>query len=155
MIGEVRFFVCGIPAPKGSMRAFVSRGSRRVVMVHDNVRTKPWSEAVGWAARAAICVSPSKKPMGVWLDFTMPRPASHSTSTGKLRKGAPQWPVAKRDLDKLVRAVLDALTGIAWVDDGQVVRVHAAKHYQDSANPLLASVGCLVRLVELHEEGSA
>jgi len=31
------------------------------------------------------------------------------------------------DLDKLVRAVLDALTGIVWKDDAQVVALKATK----------------------------
>lgn len=31
------------------------------------------------------------------------------------------------DLDKLTRAVLDALTGIVWVDDRQVVALHSTK----------------------------
>jgi Holliday junction resolvase RusA-like endonuclease len=37
------------------------------------------------------------------------------------------------DLDKLTRAVLDALTGIVWTDDAQVVAVAATK--RRSATP--------------------
>jgi Holliday junction resolvase RusA-like endonuclease len=33
------------------------------------------------------------------------------------------------DLDKLVRAVLDALTAVAYRDDGQVTRITATKEY--------------------------
>lgn len=38
-------------------------------------------------------------------------------------------PSVKPDLDKLIRAVLDALTGIAYTDDSQVVRILAQKSY--------------------------
>jgi crossover junction endodeoxyribonuclease RusA len=38
-------------------------------------------------------------------------------------------PSVAPDLDKLVRAVLDGLTAIAYRDDGQVVRLTAAKQY--------------------------
>ena len=31
------------------------------------------------------------------------------------------------DLDNYVKLTLDALNGVAWVDDGQVVRIHAVK----------------------------
>jgi Holliday junction resolvase RusA-like endonuclease len=36
-------------------------------------------------------------------------------------------------LDKLIRAVLDALTGIAYIDDGQVVEITASKIYSQYA----------------------
>ena len=37
--------------------------------------------------------------------------------------------VTKPDLDKLLRSVLDALTGIVWVDDSQVVIISARKDF--------------------------
>jgi crossover junction endodeoxyribonuclease RusA len=51
--------------------------------------------------------------------FTMARPKTVNR---------PEPSVAP-DLDKLVRAVLDGLTAIAYRDDGQVVRLTAAKQY--------------------------
>jgi Holliday junction resolvase RusA-like endonuclease len=39
------------------------------------------------------------------------------------------FPSVPPDLDKLVRGVLDALTAIAYVDDGQVVEIYAKKSY--------------------------
>ena len=38
-------------------------------------------------------------------------------------------PSVAPDLDKLIRAVLDGLTAIAYVDDGQVVSIVAEKAY--------------------------
>ena len=38
-------------------------------------------------------------------------------------------PTKKPDTDKLLRAVLDSLTGIGYEDDAQVVRVIAEKQY--------------------------
>ena len=35
----------------------------------------------------------------------------------------------KPDLDKLIRAVLDGLTGVAYVDDSQVILIQATKTY--------------------------
>lgn len=40
-------------------------------------------------------------------------------------------PSVKPDLDKLVRAVLDGLTGVAYFDDAQVTAVQATKRYGD------------------------
>lgn len=59
-------------------------------------------------------------PVSVRLDFVMPRPKSAP------RRFTP--PAVKRpDIDKLSRAVLDALTGICWHDDSQVIALTATK----------------------------
>jgi len=42
-------------------------------------------------------------------------------------------PVVKPDVDKLARALLDALTGVAYGDDAQVVEMHVCKTYGDDA----------------------
>ena len=38
----------------------------------------------------------------------------------------------KPDLDKLVRSVMDALTGYAFVDDSQVIEVEASKRFSET-----------------------
>jgi Holliday junction resolvase RusA-like endonuclease len=38
-----------------------------------------------------------------------------------LKGSAPEWPVARPDALKLARAAEDALTGIVWADDAQIV----------------------------------
>jgi crossover junction endodeoxyribonuclease RusA len=41
-------------------------------------------------------------------------------------------PYVRPDLDKLIRAVLDGLTGVAYEDDQQVVRITAQKAYGET-----------------------
>lgn len=41
------------------------------------------------------------------------------------------YPFVRPDLDKLCRAVLDALTGVAFKDDQQVTKLYAEKIYGD------------------------
>jgi len=61
--------------------------------------------------------------------FVMPRP-----------KSAPKrriWPEVKPDLDKLVRALCDALTQCgAWGDDSQLVQLTATKVYAGASDTL-------------------
>jgi len=65
--------------------------------------------------------------------FQFVRPKSHYTAKGALRDAAPRH-VGKPDIDKLCRAVLDALTGIAYADDSQVVALDASKVYGPTAS---------------------
>ncbi|MBN7275536.1 RusA family crossover junction endodeoxyribonuclease [Ligilactobacillus pobuzihii] len=40
-------------------------------------------------------------------------------------------PTVKPDVDNYIKATLDALNGIIWKDDAQIVTLHAAKYYSD------------------------
>ena len=65
------------------------------------------------------------------VDFHFRRPKSHLTSKGALTKAAPLFPTGRQigDTDKLIRSVCDALTGITWYDDSQVVDITAKKRF--------------------------
>ena len=54
------------------------------------------------------------------LEFVMPRPKSTP------KKSTPAA-IKRPDLDKLVRAVMDAITGVVVVDDSQIVHLVATK----------------------------
>jgi len=122
----LEFVVAGIPAPQGSKRAFVRGG--RVSLVESCARVKPYRALVSLAASQARTEAPTQQPVGIAIAFVFVRPKSHYTSKGELRAGAPSHP-GKPDIDKLCRAVLDALTGILYHDDAQVVSLSASKRY--------------------------
>jgi crossover junction endodeoxyribonuclease RusA len=90
-------WVAGEPRSQGSMRA-VGRGR----MVHQSRDLARWRELVGWTVRAA-------RPPGF-----EPNPKTRWELSAQFYVGR------RRDLDKLLRAVLDALTGVLWLDDSQV-----------------------------------
>jgi crossover junction endodeoxyribonuclease RusA len=118
-----RFTVFGQPATKGSSVSFVGKDGR-IVTKADCRNLAAWSQAVGWAARAARCpLAPTETPVHVRADFQFVRPKSvkrtHMT--------------VKPDCDKLLRALLDSLTGVAYVDDAQVTEVVVAKRYAEAA----------------------
>lgn len=121
-LGRVTFSVHGTPQPKGSLKAFHAYRSRRVVVTADNPKLAGWqrtirAEALG--ARRRQCFA---GPVEVTCVFILPRPLSY-----------PKRVVAhtrKPDLDKLVRAVLDALAaGVLFGDDAAVVSLRASKSY--------------------------
>jgi Holliday junction resolvase RusA-like endonuclease len=58
------------------------------------------------------------------MEFHFLRPRSHyrtGRNAALLRGDAPAYPAGRPDLTKLVRAAEDALKGVVWADDGQVV----------------------------------
>jgi len=141
----IKLRVYGVPVPQGSTRAFAVRKggapTGRVVVTGDNPKTKSWRQAIIDAAEDACTWRNSYDPLAVKLVFILPRPAVHygrGRNAGSVKESAPRWPISKPDLDKLCRAVLDALTDAGvWRDDSQVVTLAAAKMYgrDDSDRP--------------------
>lgn len=130
----IEFCVEGEPASKGSIRAFVKPGMKFPVLTSTNKHLKPWEKTVRVTAKLACADQLFLGPVAVWLQFRLPRPLA--------LKGADVWHDKRPDLDKYVRAVLDALTGTCYQDDGQVVAITATKRYGN----LGCRVGVMVRL---------
>lgn len=117
----ISFEVPGVPAPQGSHRSFMPKGARFPVVTDDNPNTKPWRASVALAALAVRPAALLAGPLTLLVRFYLPRPKS-------LAKRHVE-PVKKPDLSKLVRAIEDALSGVIWHDDAQVVQITASKHY--------------------------
>jgi crossover junction endodeoxyribonuclease RusA len=112
----VEFFVPGKPAPQGSKR-HVGHG----IMVESSRELGAWRERVALAAHTAMAGSElSAGAVTLALSFVLPRPKS---TPKRLTPPA----VKRPDLDKLVRAVLDAITDVVIVDDAQVTNLYATK----------------------------
>lgn len=136
----ISFFVPGVPVPKGSAKAYVNKHTGRAQVMQDNrEKQKPWASAITLTAMERG-VKGTLAPVRVSLAFSMPRLKSHY-GTGKnstsIKPNAPNKHTSKPDLDKLIRCVLDALTGVAWHDDSQVVEVSASKYYRDDPGVII------------------
>lgn len=114
------FTARGLPRPQGSKRAFIANG--RAVMTESNkAGHKDWRATVAQAALDAMGEQrPVDGPLAVTMTFALPRPKSHP-------KTRTTWPVARPDIDKLVRAVADSCTHTIWRDDSQVVQLVTTK----------------------------
>jgi Holliday junction resolvase RusA-like endonuclease len=127
---QITLEVPGEPIPQGSGRP-IRAGNGRLHVIADNSRLQPWRDAVTWHARQALA---GRRPLehgavAVELAFTFARPRRHFGRRG-LRLSAPTSHTVRPDLDKLVRAVLDALVGAGVIrDDAQVAELHATKRY--------------------------
>jgi crossover junction endodeoxyribonuclease RusA len=132
---EIRLIVFGTPVPQGSTRAFIPKGWKRPIITADNRKTKPWRQEIAGAADEAMrnqSLAPvGDIPIAVSCDFFFDRPKS-------LKKAITEK-MTKPDVDKLVRTVLDALTGVAFKDDAQVVSLYARKWFSDRPRAEIAA----------------
>lgn len=130
-MSEIRFRARGAPVAQGSVKAFV-RGGRAVIVGKGTGPLADWRHAIASEARTAMVGLPAfNGPVQVIATFTMSRPPSHFRADGKtLAKGAARYP--RLDVDKLARALLDALTGVAIDDDSQVASLWAEKQWDDT-----------------------
>jgi crossover junction endodeoxyribonuclease RusA len=135
--GSISAWVAGVPAPQGSKRAYgAGRPGGKIRMVESSKRVAPWRTDVRqtflnhhtWALGGSVALV-------VKIVFVMPRPKA----TPKTRATPPA--VKKPDLDKLVRAVLDALKSAGvYADDSQVTVLHAHKRIAELGEPTGAMI---------------
>lgn len=153
MTERIAIQVPGIPIPQGSKTAHVLKG-RAILRDANASKLKPWRKHVRAVAEDATRYHDTiTGPVRVWVRFTFNRPPSHYR-TGRnahlLKDQAPTYPTAKNDVDKLQRAIFDALTDAhVWKDDGQVVDVRARKFYADEHEYALPHPGVVIILEPL------
>jgi len=109
----INFFVDGLPVPQGSMK-----------VIHGRIIHNKGSELAAWRSAIALTARqsgarPLTDAIHIEITFYLPKPRTVKR---------PEPSVAP-DLDKLIRAVLDGLTAIAYIDDGQVTSIVAQKAY--------------------------
>lgn len=136
----MRFTVLGEPQPAGSKKAFVvpakGGGRGRAVVTDANKKAKPWQREVKQAASEAFSGELLRGPVALRLSFFRPRPKGHygtGRNAAKVKDSAPGFPTTRPDALKLARAVEDALTGVIWADDAQIVDETLLKRYGEPA----------------------
>ena len=130
---NIQFFVPGRQRPAGSKKAFKNPATGKIIVTHDNPKTKDWMQSVKWfAMKAAERMVLEDGPVKLTLLFLADRPKGHfgtGRNEGVLKSSAPEHKITTPDLDKLNRAVGDALTGVIFKDDSQVVKLESSKVY--------------------------
>lgn len=125
----VQFAVPVIPVAK--QRARVVTGG-----AYTPRKTRDYETMVGYRARSAMGGKPPTEAAVVLLvEFGVPIPSSW---TGKRRSDAEAGlvvPASKPDLTNYVKAIEDAMNGIVYRDDSQIVSILASKSY--SKTPML------------------
>lgn len=94
--------------PPSTNNLYLNVGKRRVL----TRAARDYKEQAGWAARSQYRGKPLTGPLAVEIQLVWPDKRKH-------------------DIDN-IKALLDALTGIVWEDDGQIVDLHTLKDIDPS-----------------------
>lgn len=127
---RIAFFVTGDPKTQGSMRVRVDGQGHPFVTPDNSKDLKVWRKAVADTARFVSGYGTTiDEPLRVILTFYLPKPKS--------RPKKDRFADRKPDLDKLVRAVLDALSKDAPLirEDSRVVSIMATKVFAEEGAP--------------------
>lgn len=104
--------------------------------------TKAYEERIRWAWRGATQgkLPPLEGPVAVTLKAYHPIPQSTPKAKRARMLSGELRPVVKPDVDNVVKIALDALNGLAYIDDKQVVALAAEKHYTEGGAALAIRV---------------
>lgn len=125
---ELRFRVITDPVAKARPRVAIRGG-------HAHAYTPAKTQEAEWRIREAFAATfpnhqvwpgPVRLHVTAWLAMPKSIPKKHRSSA---------LPTRRPDCDNYLKTVLDALNGVAFLDDSQVVTVHLAKRYVDGEPP--------------------
>lgn len=124
MIKFIKFIVPGEPKAQGRPR-FARMGN--FVRAYDPKVSGDFKSRIAFFAKESGVIS-TDEAVTLQIDVYVKRPKARcrkSDSTIRL-------PCSKRpDVDNYAKAVMDALTGIAWKDDGQIQELTVRKYYHE------------------------
>lgn len=127
---KITFTVPGEPQGKGRARAFTANGH---IGMHTPDKTVLYENLIKmeYSAQANVRFADyDRLAVNIKAFCTIPKSA-----TKKVRDGMASGlirPIKKPDADNIIKVVCDALNGIAYRDDSQIVTVLFSKEYSDN-----------------------
>lgn len=141
MTDGICFIVPGKPIGKGRARSFMYKSKRTGKLAighHTPEQTRTWE---GIAKSLAIDAMngriPLDGPVELKLDILFDIPSGWPEWKKELARGGCLYPTVKPDKDNIEKAVKDALNGVVWKDDCQVVFGSQMKRYGVAAGVLI------------------
>lgn len=116
MQASLTLWVPGVPIAQGSMRS-----PKAGIVLHNSPDLKEWRENIGWAAKDVWRGKPlldCPVELSCIFQFEAPKKPRHE-----------RWRDTSPDLDKLLRAVGDALEGVVLKNDSRIASVTCSKKW--------------------------
>ncbi len=123
----IAFTIPGVPVGKGRPR-FARRGA--FVSTYTPEKTAKYENLVKLFASQAMAGLPlMKRPVALLLTIHMPIPESWSKKRKDLAHRGLIGATVKPDLDNIAKLAADAMNGIVYADDKQIVSATITKQY--------------------------
>ena len=126
----ISFVVPGVPVGKGRPR-FAKRGN--FVSTYTPERTASYENLVKVLAMQEMSGNQRvSTPVNVLIDIAVRPPVSWSKKKREQALNGETYPTGKPDIDNVAKGILDAMNGVVYLDDKQVVSLMVRKFYRDS-----------------------
>lgn len=119
MIEVLRVRVFGLPVAQGRPRAFKLPSGQ--IRMYDPATSRDWKRTVLAQVLERKPPVPVEGPLTMTLVFEVPRPKSTPKRV--------QYPIKRPDLSNMLKAIEDALTGVVYRDDAQIVELSVTKRF--------------------------
>lgn len=124
----------GAPRGKGRPRFRIMnpRHGAQFVITYTDAETRAYEERLTEAGKSAAksLKTPLDGPLWVEVTAYMPIPASWSKKAHAAAANLDIMPITKPDADNFAKCI-DALNGVVWRDDSQIVRLIVQKFYSE------------------------
>lgn len=121
----IEFTVDGVPV--GKARPRVTRYA-----TYTPKKTKDYEQLTKWSCKSKYKERPLKGPIRIDIKFYMYIPKSTSKVRVRRKCELEILPTKQPDWDNMAKSITDALNGIAYEDDNQIVESHIYKFFSDS-----------------------
>lgn len=128
----ISFHIDGKPAPKERPRIL------RSGITYTPKKTLNAEKYIGYLASIAMGGKPLMEgPLIVWYTAIFPVPKSWSKQKKQEALSGKLMPICRPDIDNCVKLALDAMNGIVYKDDSQIVILHMKKKYGETPKSML------------------
>lgn len=127
----MQFTVEGKPQGKARARTFYDTRLGRMNSVTP-VQTKSYEDLIRWSYKAAGGKYLGDAVLQVDIKAVYPIPKGFSKAKTNDALAEKLRPTTKPDCDNIIKVVLDALNGVAYYDDKQVICVSCNKYYGET-----------------------
>lgn len=121
---QIEFTVPAVPVAQPRAKATAINGMARMYEAKKSHPIHEFKATCRLACDAVYRDAPLTAPLFVTMEFVFPRPAAKQWKSKPMPR---EWKASKPDVDNLAKSVFDALNGILWADDSQIVRCTIAK----------------------------
>lgn len=129
---RIEFTAMGLPTAKGRprFRAMKAKNGKHFAQAYTDKKTANAENSFLAQALPHKPAAPFAGPLRVWINAYYPIPASYSKAKRADAMAGRIYPMNRRDdADNVAKLCLDALNGVFWQDDTQVVSLYVQKRY--------------------------